>query len=294
MKTLRLVGLVFAGLVLSFSLCLSAGAVEPIKIGVLGPMSFTQGEGHWNGATMAAEEINAAGGVKVGNEMRPLKLIKVDTNEFLSIPDATNAIEMAISRNKADFLVGGFRTEAVLVMQDIAMDAKKIFIGCGAAHPELCTRVTKDYDQYKYWFRVTPINSKFLGKVDFILLGTVGAIMKKAFNLDKIKVAVVAEKAAWADPIVAAAQKILPEKMGMEVVGCLAAFTGGQGLHRRVGRHREVGGSHCVYDLLLLGGSHLCQADGRTQGARPRPWASMWNPRRRAFGTPPGVKATTL
>lgn len=201
------------------ALALPAGAAQPIKIGVLGPMAFTQGEGHWNGATLAAEEINAAGGVQVGSEKRPIELVKVDTNEFLSIPDATNATEMAVSRHKVDFLVGGFRTEAVQVMQDIAMDAKKIFIGCGAAHPELCTRVTKDYDRYKYWFRLTPINSTYLGKVDFILLGNVAAVMKKSLGLEKLKVAIIAEKAAWADPIVKAAEKILPEKMGMEVVG---------------------------------------------------------------------------
>ena len=52
--------------------------------------------------------------------------------------------------------MGGFRTEAVLAMQDIAMDYKKIFIGCGAAHPELCERVGKDYNRYKYWFRRHP------------------------------------------------------------------------------------------------------------------------------------------
>ncbi|MCB2189550.1 MAG: ABC transporter substrate-binding protein [Deltaproteobacteria bacterium] len=219
MKKFGLAGKVLGGLVLSLALALPAVAADPIKIGVLGPMAFTQGQGHWNGATMAAEEINKAGGVKVGGEMRPIELVKVDTNEFLSIPDATNAAEMAVSRDNVDFLVGGFRTEAVLVMQDIAMDAKKIFIGCGAAHPELCTRVTKDYDRYKYWFRLTPINSLYLGKVDFILLGTVGAIMKKALGLDKVKVAIVAEKAAWADPIVAKAQELLPSKMGMEVVG---------------------------------------------------------------------------
>lgn len=210
---------VWLGSLLGLALAGTALAAEPIKIGVLGPMAFTQGEGHWNGASMAAEEINAAGGIKVGGVNRPIELIKVDTNEFLSIPDATNAAEMAISRHKVDFMVGGFRTEAVLVMQDIAMDAKKIFIGCGAAHPELCTRVTKDYDRYKYWFRLTPINSNYLGKVDFILLGTVGAIMKKTLGLEKLKVAIIAEKASWADPIVKAAETMLPEKMGMEVVG---------------------------------------------------------------------------
>lgn len=210
---------VWLGSLLGLALAGTALAAEPIKIGVLGPMAFTQGEGHWNGASMAAEEINAAGGIKVGGVNRPIELVKVDTNEFLSIPDATNAAEMAISRHKVDFMVGGFRTEAVLVMQDIAMDAKKIFIGCGAAHPELCTRVTKDYDRYKYWFRLTPINSNYLGKVDFILLGTVGAIIKKTLGLEKLKVAIIAEKASWADPIVKAAETMLPEKMGMEVVG---------------------------------------------------------------------------
>jgi branched-chain amino acid transport system substrate-binding protein len=181
-------------------------------------MKFTQGEGHWNGATMAAEEINKAGGISVKGTKRPIELVKVDSNEFLSIPDATNAMELAISKDKCDFVMGGFRTEAVLVMQDIAMDNKKIFMGCGAAHPELCQRVTKDYDRYKYWFRVTPINSQHLGKVDFILLGTAAKIMATQLGIPKIKIAIVAEKAAWADPIVKAAEENIP-KMGMEVAG---------------------------------------------------------------------------
>ena len=103
-------------------------------------------------------------------------------------------------------------------MQDIAMDNKKIFIGCGAAHPELCERVTKDYNRYKYWFRLTPINSKFLVKVDFILLNMVAKTMAKELDIPKIKVAIVAEKAAWADPMVSVAEENLP-KMGMEIVG---------------------------------------------------------------------------
>jgi len=219
MKGLRLISVtVLTSLLLVCAFC-SAWAADPIKFGIVGPMQFTQGEGHWNGATLAAEEINAKGGINVGGTKRPIELVKVDSNEFLSIPDATNAIEQAISRNKVDFLMGGFRTEAVLVMQDIAMDSKKIFMGCGAAHPKLCERVAKDYDRYKYWFRITPINSKFLGKVDFIHLGTVAKIMAMKFKIPKIKVAVVAEKAAWADPIVAAANKVVPGMLKGEVVG---------------------------------------------------------------------------
>ena len=218
MKKRHVVWSILAAVCLVASTYFSAWGADVIKIGVIGPMQFTQGEGHWNGATMAAEEINAKGGVQMGDKKLPIELVKVDSNEFVSLPDATNAVELATSRHKVNFLVGGFRTEAVLVMQDIAMDNKTIFIGCGAAHPKLCGKVKENYDRYKYWFRVTPINSRFLVKVDFILLGMVAKIMATELKIPKLKVAIVAEKAVWCDPIVGIAQKNLP-KMGMEVVG---------------------------------------------------------------------------
>ena len=218
MKKRHVVWSILAAVCLVASTYFPVWGADVIKIGVIGPMQFTQGEGHWNGATMAAEEINAKGGVQMGDKKLPIELVKVDSNEFVSLPDATNAVELATSRHKVNFLVGGFRTEAVLVMQDIAMDNKTIFIGCGAAHPKLCGKVKENYDRYKYWFRVTPINSRFLVKVDFILLGMVAKIMATELKIPKLKVAIVAEKAVWCDPIVGIAQKNLP-KMGMEVVG---------------------------------------------------------------------------
>jgi branched-chain amino acid transport system substrate-binding protein len=123
-----------------------------------------------------------------------------------------------MTQDKVDFVVGGFRTEAVLPMQDIAMEHKKIFIGCGAAHPELCERVAKNYNTYKYWFRGTPFNSTYLVRAAFFHVGTVAAVLNQSLNIPKIKVAVVAEKAMWADPMIPAAEGALP-KMGMEIAG---------------------------------------------------------------------------
>jgi len=131
---------------------------ETIKIGVIGPMTFIQGEQHWYGAKMAADEINEAGGIVVGNVTMPIELVKIDSNEMLSVPDAKMAMEKAVTVDKVDFLLGGFRTEAVLPMQDVAMDNHKIFLGCGGADAILNKRVAEDYDRYKYWFRVTPVN----------------------------------------------------------------------------------------------------------------------------------------
>ena len=196
----------------------SIGLGQEIKIGVIGPMQFVQGKGHWNGATMAVEELNAKGGIQVGNKKMKIKLIQADSNEFINVTDATNAMERLMTQDKVDFVIGGFRTEAVLAMQDIAMEHKKIFIGCGAAHDELCNRVAKNYNTYKYWFRMTPFNSTFLVRTAFIHLGSVAAVVKQSLNIPKIKVAVVMEKAAWADPMIPASEAAIP-KMGMEIAG---------------------------------------------------------------------------
>ena len=195
-----------------------AQAQNTVKIAILGPMSFVQGENHWAGAEMARDEINKAGGINVGGKKMQVELVRVDTNEMQSVPDATNAIERAITRDKADFLIGGFRSEAVLAMQEIAMDYKKLFIGAGAAHSKLGINVEQNYDRYKYWFRLSPTKDVDLAKTVFTVLASVAAQIRSDLGKASPKVAILAEKAVWTEALVAAAQKNLPA-MKMEVVG---------------------------------------------------------------------------
>ncbi|TRZ65089.1 MAG: ABC transporter substrate-binding protein [Rhodocyclaceae bacterium] len=199
-------------------LAAGSAAAQNIKIAILGPMAFVQGENHWAGAEMARDEINKAGGISVGGAKRQIEIVKVDTNEIQSVPDATNAIERAISRDKADFLIGGFRSEAVLAMQEVAMDSKKMFLGVGAADAKLCENVSKDYERYKYWFRISPTKSADLARTVFAVLGSVGAQLRTDLKKEVPKVAILSEKAAWTEALVKAAQDNLP-KMRMEVVG---------------------------------------------------------------------------
>ncbi|MBI2753039.1 MAG: ABC transporter substrate-binding protein [Betaproteobacteria bacterium] len=189
-----------------------------IKIAILGPMAFVQGENHWAGAEMARDEINKAGGIAVGGKKMQIELVRADTNEIQSVPDATNATERVISRDKADFLIGGFRSEAVLAMQEIAMDNKKIFLGAGAADARLGENVEKNYDRYKYWFRVTPTKSPDLFRSLMAILASIGDQMRQTLKKEQPKVALVAEKTVWTEPILKALQGTLP-KMKMEVVG---------------------------------------------------------------------------
>ena len=207
---------------MAFLLVMSMGfpalGADIIKVGVIGPMQFIQGKHHWDGALMAQDEINNAGGVQVGKKKYKIELVKADSNEFLSPTDATNAMEMLMTRDKVNFVVGGFRTESVLAMQDIAMDYKTIFLGCGAATKEICDRVGEDYDRYKYWFRNTPFNNIYLAKTSFIHLATVGAIMRKALGIETPKVAIVAEKQAWVEAMIKASEATIP-KLGLAIAG---------------------------------------------------------------------------
>jgi branched-chain amino acid transport system substrate-binding protein len=212
------VAAVSAVFAVALSLAPSPGRAQAIKIAVMGPMAFIQGEYHWDGAEMARDEINKAGGISVGGTKRMVELVRVDTNEMTSVPDAANAVERAVTRDKADFLVGGFRSEAVIAMQEVAMDNKKIFMGTGAALSKLGANVESDYNRYKYWFRVSPTKDVDLGRTVFAVLSSVGDQIRKDLKKDSPKVAILAEKAAWTEGLSAAAQKNLPA-MKMDVVG---------------------------------------------------------------------------
>lgn len=195
-----------------------AWAQGTIKIAILGPMAFVQGEHHWNGAEMAKDEINKAGGINVGGKRMQIELIRGDTNEIVSVPDATNTVERVITRDKADFLIGGFRSEAVLAMQEVAMDYKKLFLGVGAAHSKLGANVEANYDRYKYWFRVAPTKDVDLARTLFAVMASIAQQIRTQLKTDTPKVALLAEKAVWTEGLIAAAQKNLPA-MKMEVVG---------------------------------------------------------------------------
>jgi branched-chain amino acid transport system substrate-binding protein len=123
-----------------------------------------------------------------------------------------------VTRDKADFLVGGFRSEAVLAMQEVAMDYKKLFLGVGAAHSKLGANVESSYDRYKYWFRVSPTKDVDLARTLFAVLGSIGQQIRTDLKTETPKVAILAEKAVWTEALVAAAQKTLPQ-LKMEVVG---------------------------------------------------------------------------
>jgi branched-chain amino acid transport system substrate-binding protein len=194
-------------------------------------MTDITGINAWNGATMAQDEINKGAGINVGGVYHKVALVKVDTNEVVGSPDeGVTALQAVI--DDVDFVLGGFRTEKVTVYREVAMDAGKIMMCCGAATGALQYSVTKNYDRYKYWFKVTPYNENFLAQSLFRIVGTFTSQLKDKLiaagdtvNADykltadtPIRVAIISEDAVWCAGLVIILEGQAKAK-GYEVVG---------------------------------------------------------------------------
>lgn len=193
-------------------------STNKIKIGIIGPMKYFYGSYLWNAANVAADEKNKSGGVNVDGAMHEIELVKLDTNELKSIPDAASTMERAISIEKCDFVLGGVRSESVLVMQEVAADHKMLFIDCGSVHRSQVDRVKNDYERYKYYFRTSIMSTAALWNYMLADVDFVGRKIKQELGIDKPKVAIIIDKAKYADHAIGPIQEYLP-KMGYEVVG---------------------------------------------------------------------------
>jgi len=190
---------------------------KKIKIGVAGPMRFAWGKNMWAGAQLAAEEINNSGGVLMKGEKYNLELVQADSNDYRSVIDATNAIKRLISVDKVDLFIAGARSEAILAQQEVIADHQVIYVFSGGGSPALHTPLVKDYERYKYFFNMFP-NAAYHFKTDCAVLDMVAAKIRQELGIDKPKVALVIEKAKWADAFVRGAESVLPG-IGLEIVG---------------------------------------------------------------------------
>jgi branched-chain amino acid transport system substrate-binding protein len=149
----------------------------PITFAIADAMTDITGENAWAGAEMARDEINTGAGVNVGGVYHKIALVQVDTNEWVGSPEeGVTALQAVI--DDVYFVLGGLRAAKVQVYREVAIDAQKLFMGCGAANGVLQYSVVQNYDKYKYWFMVSPFNEAFLSHSLFKMMGTFSSMLK--------------------------------------------------------------------------------------------------------------------
>jgi len=185
---------------------------DSVKIGVVlpltGPASST-GNDMWWAAQLAAEEINAKGGVNVGGKMVPIELVAGDTE---TNPDkGVEAVTRLVQQEKVDLLVGGFSSAITYADSVIAAEEGVPFVITGASAPVITHRTDIDTswffhhcptsDDYPYW------TLKFVNEV-------VRPAINEKFGFPedrKLKLAVVYQEGKYGAGVLSGVKKALEE-----------------------------------------------------------------------------------
>jgi len=168
---------------------------DPIVIGVPTSLYTPFGSYGLKAVNLAVEEINAKGGVAVGNVKRPLKVVVADTRDGepgTPVHDALMAYEKMITEQKpAAIVIGAFRSEVLIAAMDLVAKYKVPHLGTIAQTPGFQAQFKKDPAKYKYLFRVTTD-----ALVDATYIAHTLDMLKKDFGLDKILY--IYQDTAWA------------------------------------------------------------------------------------------------
>ena len=149
-----------AVLLFTVVLCGGALAADTVKVGVLLPLTGSQakfGEIEKRSYEMAAEEINAKGGV---NGKKIELLFEDDTGK----PDVgRSGVEKLISREKVPVITGGYSSSVTAAAAPVAQQFKVPFVICTGSADDI---TEKGYD---YIFRINPPASEYPNAVKSFL-----------------------------------------------------------------------------------------------------------------------------
>ncbi|MFX0137724.1 MAG: ABC transporter substrate-binding protein [Candidatus Hodarchaeota archaeon] len=190
-----------------------------IKIGLINDMNHITGKDTWNGAFLAAKEINEAGGVLINSSTFYISLVSQNTFEFeepFDKPKAVDAVNNLISIHGPDFIIGGVQQEAGAAYIETIMDAKIPFLGSALTLGNLTQAVLNNYTRYKYFFRGVINGTELVNELltfQIYLFSNLSAVLSRPIN----KVAFLYEEKYKFPPLVDALKAYLPS-FGIEMV----------------------------------------------------------------------------
>lgn len=127
----------FLALAVTTALGISSVVEADVVIGVAGPHTGANasfGEQHWRGATQAAEDINAAGGIN-GEK---IKLVKAD--DACEPKQAVSVANRLVDQDKALGVVGHFCSSSTIPASEVYDEAGTITITPGSTNPLVTER----------------------------------------------------------------------------------------------------------------------------------------------------------
>lgn len=192
---------------LCFLLTLGLGtalAAGEIKLGVLAPFKTSVGESLMKAAQMAADDINAKGGI-LGKKV---KLVFANT-EYKPQKGAS-AYKKLVLQDKCVAVFGCGSSGVSAAVMDQMARYKTLFI-CGTASEALSDKYAVDKEKFKYWFRAMHESWNLSDTLQQFMLDLP---VKK---MGARRMAIMAENALWTRGMVKTAEKFFKDN-NLEVV----------------------------------------------------------------------------
>ena len=182
-----------------------ASAADAIKIGVIAEAQAIAGASIPQAAQLAADEINAKGGV----DGRKIEIVTYDNHS--SSADSVRAFQRAVNEDKVNIVIASYISEVVLALEPWAARLKTPFITPGAASNEISKSVHNDYEKNKYTFHGYLTSAA-------LALSVCDAAKDLLVEQKHMKTAVImSEDAAWTKPLDVGYEECLP-KIGLKVL----------------------------------------------------------------------------
>ncbi|NYT07235.1 MAG: ABC transporter substrate-binding protein [Methanomicrobiales archaeon] len=144
-RNIIFIGILLAGLL--FAGCSQPEAGDELKIGVVASMTgpaSTTGKDIWQSAVIAAEEINADGGVYVKDLGKSIPVTVILGDDESTREGGQKAVTRLITEDKVDALVGGFSSAVVSAHESIVSENGVPYIVTGASSPVITHRTDVD------------------------------------------------------------------------------------------------------------------------------------------------------
>ena len=198
----QLLGVAALGLVATAG---GASGAETLKIGVIAEAQAIAGASIPQAAQLAADEINAKGGV----DGRKIEIVSYDNHS--SSADSVRAFQRAVNEDKVNAVIASYISEVVLALEPWASRLKTPFITPGAASNEISKSVHADYEKNKYTFHGYLTSAA-------LALSVCDAAKDLLVDQKHMKTTVImSEDAAWTKPLDVGYEECLP-KIGLKVL----------------------------------------------------------------------------
>src|ERR1700691_3554405 len=176
-----------------------------IRIVVIAEAQAVAGSSIPQAAQIAADEINAKGGV----DGRKIEIVSYDNHS--SSADSVRAFQRAVNEDKVIAVIASYTSEVVLALEPWAARLKTPFITPGAASNEISRAVHEDCEKNKYTFHGYLTSAA-------LALSVCDAAKELLVEQKHMKTAVIiSEDAAWTKPLDIGYEECLP-KIGLKVL----------------------------------------------------------------------------